>query len=499
MSETKPAGGVTRRQTLRYLAASGAVLMIGPAAPWSPARSEVPPDSVSIEAYGAVGNEIADCTEAVARAIRAAAAAGRGVYIPDGRYRVREVRLLNGLRFIEGPGWLVGSSAEPEGVVTTNDPGARTPVEGVRISVNVDCARTARGGIFCIGLSRSEIRGCRVVGLSANGGNGIRLNFPNSSGNLIQDNQVILSPAIPYFLYRDGLFGIHVVGETMSPRGGIERGGHPVYVPVTTRDNRVIGNRVSGGTHGIAFFGASGFTCTGNRCEDQEARNIICGPTCENGTIATNQCIDAGSSAVHLALGCRNIAIERNEIRSSRASQREDDDGAIQAYVYCTDIRIVGNNIAGDWKNGIYLVYVARVQVIDNVIDGRGFSLAGISIESGWSPTALPGARYTTPRPLDYAISIDTSDILLRNNVVSGAPASLALAQVGPRRLRTVTIEGGRIGESADAYLFAYEQQPGTLTDLSMADVATPGDSRRFILPRGRGHFRSIRNVAGLN
>ncbi len=498
MSETNPASA-NRRLLLRHLGAAGALLLIGPPSRWSPARAAPPPDALSIDAFGARGNGTTDCTDAVARAIRAAATAGRGVYIPEGRYRVREARLLNGLKYIEGPGWLVGTSAQPEGVVTTNDPGAPTPVEGLRISVNVDCAGIARGGIFCVGLRNSEIRGCRVTGLTADGGNGIRLNFPNSSGNLIHRNEVILAPAIPYALFHDGLFGIHIVGETTSPRGGVERQGRPIYVPVTTRDNRVLDNHVTGGTHGIAFFGASGFTCTGNRCENQEARNIIAGPTCENGTIADNLCLDAGSSAVHLAIGCRNIAIERNTIRSSHASAREDDDGAIQAYVYCTDIRIQGNRISGDWKNGIYLVYVARVQVIDNIIDGRGFSAAGISIESGWSPTVLPGARWSRPRPLDYDIAIDTSDILLRGNVVSGAPVSLALAQVGPRRLRGVAIEGGRIGEASGQYLFAYEQRPGALGDLSMANVATPGDARRFVLPRGRSHFRRILNVPGLN
>ena len=498
MSEANLASDLGRRQVLRLLGASAAVLTIGPASRWSPAQgAQAGPDSLSITDFGARGNDMTDCTQAVAQAIRAAAAAGKGVFVPAGRYRVLEVRLLSGLKYIEGPGWLVGTSARPEAVVTTNDNGARTPVERVRISVNVDCAGVARGGIFCVALRNSEIRGCRVIGLGADGGNGIRLNFPDSSGNLIQDNEVILAPAFPYSAYGNGLFGIHVVGETASPRGGIERSGRPDYVPVTTRDNRVLNNRVRGGTHGIAFFGASGFTCAGNHCADQAARNIIAGPTCENGTITGNSCLEAGSSAIHLAIGCRNIAIERNTIRTSQASQRDDDDGAIQAYVYCTDIRIAGNNISGDWKNGIYLVYVARVQVVDNVIDGRGFSAAGISIESGWSPAALPGARYTRPRPVDYDIAIDTSDILLRNNVVTGAPVALALAQVGPRRLRAVTIEGGRIGGGADAELFAYEQQRGALGELSIANVAT-GGSRRFQLPRGRSHFRQVLNVPGL-
>ncbi len=499
MSETKRASDLGRRQVFRLLGASAAVLTIGPASRWSPAQgAQAGPDGLSITAFGARGNDMTNSTEAVAQTIRAAAAAGKGVFVPEGRYRVQEVRLLSGLKYIQGPGWLVGTSARPEGVVTTNDIGARTPLEGVRISVNVDCAGTARGGIFCVGLRNSEIRGCRVIGLDADGGNGIRLNFPNSSGNLIQDNEVILAPAFPYFAYGNGLFGIHIVGETSSPRGGIERSGHPEYVPVTTRDNRVLNNRIRGGTHGIAFFGASGFACAGNQCADQAARNIIAGPTCENGTITGNNCLEAGSSAIHLAIGCRNIAIERNTIRTSRASRRDDDDGAIQAYVYCTDIRIAGNNISGDWKNGIYLVYVARVQVVDNVIDGRDLSAAGISIESGWSPVVLPGARYSKPRPLDYDIAIDTSDILLRNNVVTGARVALALAQVGSRRLRAVTIEGGRIGGAGDAVLYAYEQQQGALSELSISNVSTGGD-RRFLLPRGRSHFRQVLNVPGID
>jgi parallel beta-helix repeat protein len=472
-----------------------AMLLVTPALCGTSAQA---PEAVSIADFGARSGVTFDSTAAVTRAIRVAAASGRGVYVPEGRYHIREARLLNGLRSIEGPGWLVGTSAAPEGVVTTNALGARGVVDNLRIAVNVDCNNVARAGIFCVGLTNSTVSGCRVTNLSHDGGSGIRLNYPNCSGNRIENNVVALAMDESQSGFPNGLFGIQLVGETASPYGGIERGGRPVYPAVTTRANRVLRNRVTGGTHGISFFGTDEFTCADNQCERQSARNIIAGPTCRDGTITGNSCVDAGSSGVHLAFGCSRIAIERNRIRSGRVSWRLDDDGAIQAYGYCTDITIAGNEISGDWRNGIYVAYGRNISIIDNVIDGRSFSSAAIFLGSAWVEQPAREAIYTRPRPMRFDIALDTSDILLRGNVVTGGTAAIALAQHGRRRLERIRIEGGRIGEGARQYVHAYEQSPGALEGLEMIGVATPGDARRFVLPRGRRHFTRVERVPGL-
>ena len=452
--------------------------------------------ALSIAEFGARSGPSFDSTDAVARAVRAAAASGKGIYIPVGRYHVREVRLLNGVRFVEGPGWLVGTSARSLGVITTNDLGSPGIVNDLRISANVDCNNVARNGIFCVGLRNSRISGSRVMNLSTNGGNGIRLNFPNCSGNLIENNMVTLAADEPYGRFPDGLFGIHVVGETTSTYGGFDRHPRPVYAAVTVRANRVIRNRIFGGTHGIAFFGAEEFNCANNHCEGQSHRNIIAGPVCRHGVISGNMCVDAASCGVHLALGCSDITIARNRVTSTRASRRDDDDGAIQAYIHCTDIRIDRNEISGDFRYGIFVAYAANVSITDNVIDGRNFSAAGIAIASAFSAVALPGATYSRHRP-PFRVDLDTSDILIRGNTVIGSPASIALAQIGDHRLRRIRIEGGRIGEGATHYIHAYEQSAGRLQEIEIVNVATPG-GRRFVMPRGRQHFTRIEGVPGL-
>jgi hypothetical protein len=430
--------------------------------------------------------------------VRTAASRGIGVFVPEGRFEVREVRLLNGLKFIEGPGWLVGTSAGPEGVLTTNDLGSLSPVSGLRISANIDCNRTARRGIFCVGLRDSQIMNSHVKNLAHNGGDAIRLNFPGSANNVISRNLVELSTDTPYEQLSEGLFGIHVVGETASPYGGIEQHHGPIFPIGTTRDNRVIGNTVRGGTHGIIFFGAVGFECRQNLCSDQMARNIIASATSLDGIISDNQCLGAGSAAVHASFGCRRIRIVNNVIRSETVQRREDDDSAIQVYCNCTNVWIGGNDIAGDWRHGIYVAYASDVDIVDNRIDATQFASATIMVENAWSPDSPPaGAIYSWSRAIRFDMDMDTRNIRMRGNRISGGLAAIVLTQIGPRPLSDIRIEGGSIAGSRQYDVFAFEQVPGNLRDIQLQDVDIERGRGRYLLPRGRAHFSKVENVPG--
>lgn len=255
-----------------FIATAGVLL---PSPPACAIRQGYRYGALSIMDFGAHPDR-SDNTASLDAAVRAAAARGLGLYIPQGRFRVQEMRLRNGLRFIEGPGWLVGSDRGPEAVVTTNDLGSMTPVRNMRISVRIDCNNIARRGIFGVALQDSEISDCEIINLSHNGGDAIRLNFPGSSGNVLTRNRVVLATS-GATRFPQGLFGIHVVGESATSKGGLERLGRPSFVASTTRHNRIIANHVTGGTHGIGFFSAIDFTCSDNLLERQIHRNIIAG------------------------------------------------------------------------------------------------------------------------------------------------------------------------------------------------------------------------------
>jgi hypothetical protein len=278
-----------------------------------------------------------------------------------------------------------------------------------------------------------------------------------------------------------------VVGETASPTGGLEQRGRPVHLAVTVRDTYVGGNRVTGGSHGIAFFGAEAFVCEGNTLNGQSARNIIASPTCSDGRIAGNTCIDAGSSAIHLALGCRRIAIVGNIIRSSRASAAQDDDGAIQAYADCEAIQIVGNEISGDWRYGIYVAIAGDVLIAENRIDAAGFGGPAIAVESGWREALPAAARYSRARRLGYEIARDTGGIRIRDNHIANARVAFALAQVGRHPLRSVAITGERVIGTPETYLFAFEESAGMLAEIELPAPALRAGA--VVLPRGAAHL----------
>jgi len=475
--------------SIGFIATAGVLL---PSRPVCAIEKDYRHGALSVMDFGARPG-LSDNTASLDAAVRAAAARGLGLYIPQGRFWVRELRLRNGLRFIEGPGWLVGSDCGPEAVITTNDLGSTTPVRNMRISVRIDCNYIARRGIFGVALQDSEISDCEIVNLSHNGGDAIRLNFPGSSGNVVTRNRVVLATS-GAARFPEGLFGIHVVGESVTSKGGLERLGRPSFVTMTTRNNRIIANHVTGGTHGIGFFSAPDFICSDNLLERQILRNIIAGPTCIRGVIERNRCMEAGSSGVHIALGSSMVRIANNLIRSSRVSENEDDDAAIQAYAYCTDIEITNNDIAGDWRYGVYVGYARNVMIFGNSIDATNFRSASIAIESGWQSTLPPQARFSRARAVGYQIDIDTTDIFVKRNIINGGPAAFSLAQIGPRSLTRVRLVSNRV-RSAATDVVAVELKPGALADLELIGLDTDAAAPHLELPRGRAHFSRIEGV----
>lgn len=456
-------------------AAPNSAVLAGPAGP-----------QLDIRQFGAQPRAGFNNVRAIGAACRAAAAGGGGVIVPEGRFEVSEVRLPAGLRSISGPGWLVGISAAPEAVVTAGV-GGPAP-HGAWIGLNIDCGGRARRGFFARGLVASRIEGCRVRNLAFDGGDAIRLQYPGCRDNLVARNEIELPDGDRF---PAGLFGIHVVGETASPTGGIERRGSPVRPPVSVRDTVVADNRVTGGSHGIAFFGAAGFACERNTCTRQSARNIIASPTCTDGRIAGNTCLDAGSSAIHVALGCERIVITDNAIRSARASLRDDDDGAIQAYADCRSVLITDNTITGDWRYGIYIAVAQNVVIQGNRIDANAFSGPAIAVESGWHSRLPTSARFSRARSVGYRFVLATTDITVRDNEIVGGPAAIALAQIGGRPLRDLHLGDERVSQSTRMFLYAVEQDPGLLSDIRVS--ASQARARDVIaaLPRGAAHLVS--------
>ena len=114
----------------------------------------------------------------------------------------------------------------------------------------------------------------------------------------------------------------------------------------------ISGNKLYNGTHGIQVSGGLRIGIRKNRCDNQTHRNVNISPAARFVTVSSNTLLNAGSSAVNAAWGCKRIKVHNNTISSFNTSVigPTGDDAAIQAYQDIEDIEITNNEIAGDWK-----------------------------------------------------------------------------------------------------------------------------------------------------
>lgn len=463
---------VRRRDFLGSLTCLPAIVL---ACHFSGTTPEAP---ISILDYGARGQPGIDDTLAFTRAIAAATSSRRGLYIPSGRYEVTQIDVPSGLVSVEGPGWLVARTGETAAVVRVSG-NATHAVRGLRLSVNIDAASIARRGVFCTGLVESQIVDCQIVNLTHNDGDGIRISFPASRNNVIARNNVTLADVVNG-THPDGLRGIHIVGETASPAGGIDQTGSPVRVTNSVTGHQVLDNKVTGGTHGIAFFGSQDIEVRNNECRGQSARNIIASPSVERGEIVANRCLEAGSSGIHLADGTRMIKVHDNLVSSLRSGLTDDDDAAIQAYVGCRDIQIIGNEVRGDWRYGVAVTLVENVTVEQNRLIGP-FRQASVAIESDYVGLQPPrDAPFARAREMPWRNALATRNISLVDNDYGTAPIAIGLGQYRGRSLVGVTIHGGKFDDAVRP-LAIYQDQPGAITDLLVSNAAVRRDPRNLL------------------
>lgn len=498
-------GDIDTRATSAALAASSGSSLVGflQAGTGATARTAQAKmrDSVSVKDFGAVGDGVTDDTSAIQAAIDYAATIKAFVHIPDSTFALTEARIKSGCRGLVGSGTLKGTSATPEGVVTTNGVYyGGSVVDNVLIAVNIDCNNTAKRGIFASSLTNSNIERCVITNLNTSGGAGIRLHYGCINNN-IAHNKVVMAVDSPFGTI-SSLIGIQVVAETngVDSTGGISTTGAPVYESITTYRTIVHGNYVSGGTHGIAMYSTAYFTINGNICEGQSHRNVICSPTAYVGSISGNTLLGTGSAGVHIALGCYNIAVTGNTINSANATYASGDSHGVGVYLYCYNINVSGNTVKGNFKYGVYFAYSFSCVISGNVLNDTSISNAGICIDSAWASPLPSGTLYTHARSLAYSVNTSTYDINISGNVCNvnaSTGAAIALHQLSTKTLQRITMTGNTVSGGVK-FVHVFEETSGNCVYNTISDMATPRTSGKYTFTRGRGHFSVLDNVTYL-
>lgn len=462
--------------------------------------------------FGAVGNagESAtptDDTLAFDRGFSYCASIGRNL-IPDHgepRYSVTRVAIPIGItrfrRFKFKARTLNDQLVYTKGPLFGGVTGIRCDVYGL----NIDCNNLSRQGFVSNGHVFSDVKKLKVYNIRLTGSSaGVRVAL-NCNNLDITSCEITQQVDPDNGNGSDNLAGINVVAEISSIYGGIDSGGVPTYPnTITVTDINIEKNVINNGTHGVQVQGLVRGSVRKNVISGNTHRNINLSPSCQRITIASNDLLDAGSSAVNVALGCRNIVIRGNRVNSYVVeSVGSGDDAAIQAYQGVSVIEISGNEISGNWKYCVYVSQCQRVTIRDNKFRDGG-SKANVMVETNWFQTTPPAeAAYSKQRVSPVLATTDSYLIEIYGNEHGGSRAAVAISCTGGLTLAEVNVHDETIrGATRSHYIHVYSDSLALINaQVSLSNIRgslLAASSNKYFSSYGRAAFNSVKNVVGL-
>ena len=453
-----------------------------------------------------------DDTAAFERALTYCASIGRNL-IPDfgkPRYSVDSVAIPIGItRFRR---FKFKARTAVEHLVYTKGPQFPGGSSGIRCDIygnDGDCNDLALRFITLNGVSFSEVKRNKSTGHKvAADSTGIKVWF-NCNNLDIEKNEIRQIQDPDAGVGSLNISCIQVSAETTSVYGGIDVAGSPTYPATTTvTDISIRGNKLYNGTHGIQVSGGQRIHIQKNRCDNQTHRNINLSPAVRLVTVSSNTLLNAGSSAVNAAWGCKRIKVHNNTISSFNTSTigPTGDDAAIQAYQDIEDIEITNNEIAGDWKYCVYLANYKKAQVIGNkFVDGG--SLANIMLESAWfTTTPLPAAApYSKQRPIAVNATTNSYMAEIALNEHGGSSAAIAITASNGKTCADISISNENIrGSGRSHYVHIYSESVA-LCDAAVSMIGVRGSAlagssvsvNKYASSIGRSAFKVVSDVVG--
>ncbi|WP_137771824.1 MULTISPECIES: NosD domain-containing protein [unclassified Microbacterium] len=437
----------------------------------------------NVRRYGAVGDGTANDTAAIQAAIDAAAAVrGKVVFAFGGVYSITKVLLKTGVTLdvsgatlkarsaagvtalVESPAWLGTGHIEDASIV-----GGSFDVNGL-----------IYGAVVLRDADRIRVEGITAFGFPTTSATAIRLDWDTNDCRVL-NNTITHTLDDPYGTVTSAV-GISCVSNTVDDQSGGQNNTLTFVNPTNlSRGHRISGNRVKGGTHGVALVGAAQCVVTDNVLENFGHRGILLSPRACDNTISNNNIRDFNSTGIHMAWGCLRNSITGNTLRTARSGAEGD---GIKGYFGCSHNTIADNNISGVTGSATGAAIRFAVGSTGNNISGNTITecLNGIRIQS-----KLPTPYYqpTTPPAV-------VGTIIAGNTItVSGTGAAgIRLVEVNGIAIQRVslignTVLGGTVGlEIVEATAFAINSLTAIGNSFAPATKVT--------LPRGAAHFLSM-------
>ncbi len=467
--------------------------------------------------FGAVGDGVADDTDAIQKSFDLAAD-GYSVAFPAGYTFLHSDLLIvrNGVKGLYGFGGIIKADNATCGILLAGIESA----EGVNVT-NCDIIglKIDGGGYAINAIHGQNVQNCKVIGnhiYNVVDGYGILFRSYLSGGRNtvlvnISDNVVILN-ANSYGADKHGI-AIDILDAELnfSPSADAVaywKANFTAALPTYYADRcSVTNNIVVGGYYGVSAQGAQNCNIESNVLQ-QNTRGISAQHGAIYNTIQGNRIINCASSAVHLAFGSRFNLIEGNRITNAANGG----EALLQAYLGCSDNTFIGNHVfTGGTSGNQFFIYIGpkcdRCHVIANTLVGP-VERTGICAESEWNPSDPEQYGYangkTIPDPMTDA---GLSAVVIKDNVITLSfvrPAIMlsAVTRGSNRHVTGCDVSGNVVIGTTPYRQFQINEYSGSqvqtlsLVGNKFADGATPTE---FVLPRGGLHFSQRANNAVLD
>lgn len=436
----------------------------------------------NVRRFGALGDGTTNDTAAIQAAIEAAAAVrGRVEFAFGGVYSVSKLLLRTGVTLdvtgatlkartaagvtalVESPAWL-GSGHIEDAAVVGGTFDANNLVYGAVVLKNADRIR----------VEKIHASGFPVANAAA-----IRVDWDTNDCRIL-NNTIIHTVDEPFGTVASGV-GIDLVSNHGDQFPGPGNDTLTFTDPTNlSRGHVVTGNRIFGGTHGIALVGAWECVVSGNVIENQGHRGILLSPVACDNTISGNVIKDFHSTGIHLAWGCCRNTITGNTLRTARSGGEGD---GIKGYFGCSNNVVDGNSITGVTGNALGAAIRFAVGSAGNVISNNRISscLNGIRIQS-----QLPTTYY---QPASVPAVVGT---VIAGNIISIAgtlSAGIRLVELDGDQIQRVSLIGNVVIGGTVGFEIS-ETTAFTITAITAVGNSF-SSTAKVILPRAAQHFLS--------